>query len=118
MKLTKREFVKAGVALSVVPGVLLVNQERARFDVVVYNEWFPEARELARMPGVTALPIQGDAGKLWYGPLRARIDAGARRIAGLTTHTDLLILETLARESGLKVRQRNSQTRLVSWVMS
>jgi hypothetical protein len=38
----------------------------------------------------------------------------------MTTHTDLLILETLARDEGLKVRRRSSVggARLVSWVMT
>jgi hypothetical protein len=37
----------------------------------------------------------------------------------MTTHIDLFILETLARDAGLMVRRRNSVSgaRLVSWVL-
>jgi hypothetical protein len=92
------------------------------FDVVVYNGWFPPAKafaaDLARR-GALSLAVQGDAGKLWYDTLREVVAGGSRRIAGMTTHTDLLILETLARDQGLKVRRRNSVggARLVSWVL-
>jgi hypothetical protein len=137
MILSKRDFVKqaaaVGAAALVVPVharlVAPVNAElavpsadRAAFDVVVYNDLFPQAKAFAAGlsgQGVRALAVEGDAGRLWYDPLRGLVDGGARRIAGMTTHTDLLILETLARDKGLKTRQRNNAggTRLVSWVL-
>ena len=131
MKLTKRELVKVGVALSVagVTGAAMLPAPPAAGSqsldalaappLFVYNDWFPEALDRARsLIRVTTLPIEGDAGSLWYGKLRMLVEKGGRHIAGLTTHTDLLILETLARDAGLKVRERNPQGRLVSWVMS
>jgi hypothetical protein len=86
--------------------------------VVVYDERHPEARAFATQSGGRALKIQGDAGRLWYDTLRG---LKARQITGMTTHTDFLILRTLARDQGLKVRhsQRGgSNTRLVSWVLT
>ena len=137
---SKRDFVK-GAAAAVTAGVVAVAPGRAAvsavaapstvppersapadFDVVVYNDWFPPAQsfaaDLARQ-GALSLAIEGDAGKLWYDTLRGVVADGSRRIAGMTTHTDLLILETLARDQGLKVRRRNSVggARLVSWVL-
>jgi len=90
------------------------------FDVAVYNEWFPQARTFADelgAQGARVLTVAGDAGRLWYDALRTLVSQGHRRIAGMTTHTDLLILETLARDTGLRVRQRESAGRLISWVL-
>jgi len=129
MKLTKRDFVK-GAAATVV--VAATSQAAAgptadagygatlAFDVVVYNEWFPQARTFAdglAARGARVLPVAGDAGRLWYDTLRALVSQGHRRIAGMTTHTDSLIIETLARDTGLRVSQRESAGRLVSWVL-
>lgn len=131
MKLTKREFVKVGAALTLTPAALLARPALSglvstpvaaapRWAVFIYDDRFPHACEIARtIPAASVLATGGDAGRLWYERLRALAGSSASRpVAGLTTHTDLLILETLARESGLKVRQRDSQGRLVSWVMS
>lgn len=137
MMLSKRDFVKqaaaVGAAALVVPvrsalmepvdtGLVPASTDRATFDVVVYNELFPQAKAfVAALPGrgVRALAVEGDAGRLWFGTLRGLVDAGTRRIAGMTTHTDLLILETLGRDKGLRIRQRNSVggARLVHWVL-
>ena len=134
---SKRDFVKGAAAVltagAVAPGRAAVSAALpalaappapvvSAVDVVVYNDWYPAAHtfaaDLARQ-GVRALAVQGDAGKLWYDTLRGLVAGGSRRIAGMTTHTDLLILETLARDAGLKVRHRNSGggARLVSWVL-
>lgn len=130
MKVTKREFVKGvaavGVAVSAgrsadiaAPLSSSRSSSRPSFDVVVYNNWFPQSREFAaRFPDARALAVGGDAGQLWYGTLRGLVNSGLRRIAGLTSHADLLILETLARDAGLKVRSRNATGRLVSWVLT
>jgi hypothetical protein len=130
---SKRDFVKGAAAVltagAIAPGrtapfPLAAPHSPAApaVDVVVYNDWYPTAHtfaaDLARQ-GARALPVQGDAGKLWYDTLRGLVAGGSRRIAGMTTHTDLFILETLARDAGLKVRRRNSVggARLVSWVL-
>jgi hypothetical protein len=125
MKVTKRDFVKgaAAVAVAVSAGrsadaAVRLSSLGPSFDVVVYNNWFPQAREFAaRFPDARALAIGGDAGQLWYGTLRGLVNSGFRRIAGLTSHTDLLILETLTRDTGLKVRSRDDAGRLVAWVL-
>jgi hypothetical protein len=123
MKVTKREFVKGAAATVVVVATAHAVQitHAQTFDLVVFNDWFPQARAFAASfseQGTRALAVAGDAGRLWYGTLRGLITDGQRRIAGLTTHTDLLILETLARDKGLRVSQRENAGRLVSWVLS
>ena len=113
--LTKREFIKNTAAMVVATAIV---PRDGSSSVVVYDERHPEARAFAKKLGAThALAVQGDAGRLWYDTLRG---LGARHIAGMTTHTDLLILRTLAREQGLKVcrSHRGSNTRLVSWVLT
>jgi hypothetical protein len=128
MKLTKRDFVKGAAATVVVAATSRAAGPSAdvgygaplAFDVVVYNEWFAQARTFAdglAVQGACVLPVAGDAGRLWYDALRTLVGQGRRRIAGMTTHTDLLILETLARDTGLRVSQRESAGRLVSWVL-
>jgi hypothetical protein len=116
MKVSKREFVKGAAAVAL--GLSARGFAAPSFDVVVYNNWFPQAHEFAAsFPTARALAVGGDAGQLWYGTLRGLVNKGLRRIAGLTTHTDLLILETLARDAGLRVRSRSESGRLVSWVL-
>ncbi len=120
MKLTKRDFVKGAAATVVIAAAAPGVTSRSKFDAVVYNEWFPQAHTFAdalAAQGARVLPVAGDAGRLWYDALRALVSQGHRRIAGMTTHTDLLILETLARDTGLRVSQRESAGRLISWVL-
>jgi hypothetical protein len=136
---SKRDFVKgaaaamtAGVVMpiragsSAVTGASVAPSESApvpAIDIVVYNDWYAPAHAFATdlaQRGALALPLKGDAGKLWYDTLRGLVTGGSRRIAGMTTHTDLFILETLARDHGLKVRHRHGDggARLVSWVLT
>ena len=119
--LTKREFVKQAAAV-VTAAIAVPAVSRAPFDVVVYNDWHPQAKAFAAdlsARGVRTLAVKGDAGKLWYDTLRGLVGKRSCRIAGMTTHTDLLILETLARDKGLRVRRRSNLngSRLVSWVL-
>ena len=121
MMLTKREFVKQAAAV-VTAAIAVPAVSRAPFDVVVYNDWHPQAQAFAAdlsERGVRTLAVKGDAGKLWYDTLRGLVGKRSCRIAGMTTHTDLLILETLARDKGLRVRRRSNLngSRLVWWVL-
>jgi hypothetical protein len=82
---------------------------RPVFDLVVFNDRYSDARVFADVlgrQGTPGLPIAGDAGTLWYGALAKHIAGGRRRFAGIGTPTDLLILESLAREVGLRVQLR------------
>lgn len=125
MPLNKREFFLHAAAAAAVAGLAkgsaAANTLPGSFDVVVFNDLYPEARAFAdALAGQTprAVTIAGDAGRLWYETLRPLVASGSRRIAGMTTHTDLLILATLARDQGLKVRYRARAQRLVSWVLT
>jgi hypothetical protein len=77
------------------------------FDAVVFNERYSDARAFAQALaalGVPRLAMAGDAGTLWHGALGKGAAGGRRRLAGVGTSMDLLILESLGREAGLKVR--------------
>jgi hypothetical protein len=127
---TKREFL-AGSAAVVAAGAGLRLRSAdlpERFDVVVYNGLFKEAREFAAAQaanGALALALDGDAGVLWYGTLQQLVRGGRRRLAGMGTHTDFFIFETLGRDERLKMSQAcrhecagpvlAAGPRLVSW---
>jgi hypothetical protein len=115
--ITKRRFLAGAAtaaaataaAVASAPTSLVWAREPAiSFDGVVFNERYGDARAFAEAlgaQGTAMLPIAGDAGTLWYGTLNKRIAAGQKRVAGMSTPTDLFILETLAREtSALRVR--------------
>ena len=75
------------------------------FDVVVFNDRYSDARAFGQALGERGVPtvaMAGDAGTLWHGALARGI--GCRRLAGMGTSMDLLILESLGREAGLRVR--------------
>lgn len=110
--ITKRGFLAgaaAAAAAGAAPTSLGWGRGHARpFDLVVFNERYGDARAFARAlgsQGGAAFAIAGDAGTLWYRTLAQHVAAGARRVAGMSTPTDLFILETLAREAaGLRAR--------------
>lgn len=128
MKLSKRDFVKGVASVALVATATgarrtgLPQSRKTLFDVVVYNNLYPQACAFAASltaQSVRSLAVEGDAGRLWYGTLRTLVDGGARRIAGMTTYTDLLILETLARDKGLRPSQRDRAGRLLlSWILT
>src|SRR6185437_4248035 len=79
------------------------------FDVVVFNDRYSDARAFAQALGQRAVPtlaMAGDAGTLWHGTLAKEVAGGRRRLAGIGTSMDLLILESLGWEAGLRIRFR------------
>jgi hypothetical protein len=77
------------------------------FDAVVFNDRYSDARAFAQMLGDLGVPVlamAGDAGALWHRTLSKSVAGGRRRLAGVGTSMDLLILESLGREAGLKLR--------------
>ena len=130
MKITRRGFLGVASGAVVVAGWPLAKGallSRNATDLVVYNERYELAREFAAswsQRGAIALPMKGDAGVLWYGELRSLIAAqhaaqNGLRIAGMGTHTDFFILQTLGREAGLRSQVAGKHdSPLVSWSMT
>jgi hypothetical protein len=116
--LSKRTFLKraavATAAAAVTPTCLIASSRegkslRPMFDWVVFNERYADARSFATALSERAaeiMPMAGDVGVLWYRQLRVALAGRTTRIAGMGTHTDLFILETLARDAGLRVQYR------------
>ncbi len=112
MKMTKRGFLASAAASAAAAALTRrATPEATRdalhaFDAVVFNERYSDARVFAQTLGARGLPmvpIAGDAGALWYRVLREQVDSGRHRLVGCGTSIDLLILESLGREAGLRL---------------
>jgi hypothetical protein len=72
---------------------------------VVYDARYSDTRAFAAefgQRGVMLLQTDGDAARLWQGPIKALLDANpSARLAGLTSHADLAVLQTLGAERSL-----------------
>lgn len=114
--LRRREFLKQSVVVATVAstGILNANATAARanmrIDFAVYDEELEDsiafARELGSR-GAQLFPIQQDIGQLWFGALGRAFTAG-KIIAGMTSHSELLVCEAFGRERGAKLRYEGS----------
>ena len=132
---SRREFLQAGMAASVLPlavagSDLAPNQRGAvtNFYKVIFDERFPASvafgvEWIARGAAVHA--IRGDITDLWFHDLDLQWKKRPAAIAGLTAHGPLFCLERLAWDHGMRVVSRIEQpTRdgdgepLISWVIA
>lgn len=108
--ITKRGFLAGAASAAAVTATRLACSRirGVSFDLVIFNERYSDARAFAAAlgaHGAARLPIAGDAGILWYRTLGKRVAAGERHVAGMSTPTDLFILQTLAlEEASLRLR--------------
>jgi hypothetical protein len=80
-----------------------------RADLVIYDERYPDAERFAeewRQAGVRVLPTSGEIVTLWHEQVAGSLEAGARRITGLTLHSDFEIVRGLASRHRLRVLQK------------
>lgn len=78
----------------------------ARPDLVLVDDRFAEARAFAAGlsdMGVTSIATQGDIGRLWHESVRHEAARNRLRIAGMARPAEFFVLETLAREAGLRL---------------
>ena len=97
----------AGASASNTVGGAASAWRTAPIDAVVFNDRYSDARAFAQALaalGVPVLSMAGDAGTLWHGALGKGLAGGHRRLVGVGTSMDFLILESLGREAGFKVR--------------
>jgi hypothetical protein len=113
--LRRREFLKHSVivATAASSGILTANastDRTTRVDFVVFDEELEDslafARELAAR-GARELAVQQDIGRLWFGELGQAFASGTV-IAGLTSHSELLVCAAFAREHGAHIRYEGS----------
>jgi hypothetical protein len=113
--LKRREFLHHSmvVATAASTGVLSASAtaaprslERTAIHFVIFDEALEDsvafARELS-VRGARAFAVQQDLGRLWFGELGAAFGAGSS-IAGLTSHSELLICADFARRHGARVQ--------------
>ncbi len=110
--LKRREFLKTSALVATVAstGVLSNHASAAHptthIDFVVFDETLEDSLAFAQtlvQRGARAFEIEEDIGRLWFGELGAAFTHG-KTIAGLTSHTELLVCESFAREHGARLR--------------
>jgi hypothetical protein len=105
----RREFLQGGIAVSLLP---LLPRKRfsaaapKTFDMVIFDQRFPKARNFAqqaREAGLDCVSIQGDITDLYFHDLSLRWNRAPTTIAGLSTKASLFCLEMLARDRGMRL---------------
>jgi hypothetical protein len=105
----RREFLQAGIGVSLLP--LLSSKALSAaapgvFDLFVFDQRFPQARDFARRAreaGVDRAAIEGDITHLYFHDLSMRWNRGPTTIAGLSRKASLFCLEMLARDRGMRL---------------
>ena len=131
---SRREFLQAGIAASVLPiavaGSTLAPTERddrVTFYKVIFDERFPASvayGEQWKTRGAAVDAIRGDITDLWFHDLDRQWKKQPVAIAGFTAHGPLFCLERLAWDHGMRVVSRVEQTAthdgdpLISWVIA
>jgi hypothetical protein len=105
----RREFLQAGMVASLLPllssKALSAAAPRA-FDLFVFDQRFPQARDFAqqaREARLDCVAIEGDITHLYFHDLSLRWNRGPTTIAGLSTKASLFCLEMLARDRGMRL---------------
>jgi hypothetical protein len=105
----RREFLQGGIALSLLPLLpqkgLSATAPRA-FDMVIFDQRFPQTRDFAqqaRGAGLNCVAIEGDITHLYFHDLALRWNRGPTAIAGLSTKASVFCLEMLARDRGMRL---------------
>jgi hypothetical protein len=110
---SRRDFLRAGLAVSVAPVLASATQmdpapvtTQPSPATVIFDKRFSASRAFAsriEQLGTPVHPIEGDITALWYHDLYARWKAGPIAMAGLTLNGALFCLDVLARNHGMRV---------------
>ena len=115
----RREFLKGA---AIVPATVAAAQWSAvaesfgarpsRVTAAVYDERYADCRTfaetLAGQGAVTTFRTSGDAGRVWYGALRAHLARYGGSVAGMTTDCDLGVSRVCGRELGMRIAYEGS----------
>ncbi|HUI81362.1 MAG TPA: hypothetical protein VLY24_25730 [Bryobacteraceae bacterium] len=116
---SRREFLQAGVAASMLPIAGLAGTSSAPavetlpLYKIIFDHRFPSSREFAaqaRTLGLAAHGIEGDITDVWYHDLSLRWIQEPVAIGGLTAHGPLFCLERLAWDHRMRVVFRGQHT--------
>jgi len=129
----RREFIKAGLAVSMIPILAtakeLLPQSAASvfpFYKVIFDHRFPASREFGsemEKLGAAVHGINGDITDLWFHDLDQRWKQAPAPIAGMTAHGPLFCLERLAWDHGMRVLSRtdhppvDDSEPLITWII-
>jgi hypothetical protein len=116
--LKRREFLKTSalVATAASTGILAANatggtlRPASEIQFVLVDEEFEDSVTFANeliARGARAFSVQQDVGRLWFGELGDAFAPG-NALAGLTSHTELLVCTAFARERGARIRFEGS----------
>jgi hypothetical protein len=117
--LKRREFLKTSaiVATAASTGILTAQASggpaslaHAPIHFVLVDEEFEDSVVFANTlieQGARAFSVQEDVGRLWFGELGTLFRPG-QTIAGLTSHTDLMVCSSFARQHGARLRFEGS----------
>ncbi len=129
---SRREFLQAGIAASVLP-ITSVNptltkpDEAVGFYKVIFDERFPSSVAFGqewKARGAAVYGIRGDITDLWFHDLDLQWKKRPVPIAGLTAHGPLFCLERLAWDHGMRVVSREKQSAthddepLIAWAIA
>jgi hypothetical protein len=130
---SRREFLQAGLAASLLPVAAAASQSGSlapessvAFYKVIFDERFPAGAAFGeewKARGAPVHAIRGDMTDLWFHDLDPQWKKHPVPIAGLTAHGPLFCLERLAWEHGMRVVERVEQgtqngEELFSWVIA
>lgn len=103
----RRTFSKLSLATAATAGIPLVGAGLAQPLLVFFDPRYSDSRRFAdsfTAMGGERINTASDIAYLWYSRLQARAEHGTLPMAGLTTHSDLLVLERCAADAKLRLR--------------
>lgn len=105
--LDRRTFVKLGLATAATVNIASA-EARADEPLLVFCDGrYSDSRRFAESfvsPGVERFDTASDVAHLWYSQLSSRAQNRSVRMTGLTTHSDLFVLERCAADARMKLR--------------
>ena len=116
MKVSRRDFVKAGAAVTAVAGGRATEALAKGAPVlVVYDSRHPESLAFAAGHELPRLDVAAEHGQLWK-TVRSSLPEG--KVIGLTRWSELVIMRGYAGEQGKRLRHERKVGRFFAWELS
>ena len=113
MKLSRRDLVKAGAAMSTLAGGSATQALASKAPVlVVYDSRHAESVAFAAGYRLPSLDVAAEHGQFWQG-LRSSLPKGT--VVGLTRWSELVIVRGYAEEQGKRLRHERKGGRYFAW---
>jgi hypothetical protein len=126
----RREFIKGAGALAV-PAVIIGSRlgigtavpasEAAPITAVVFDERYSDCRRFAdalARQGAIPFATLGDSAVVWRRSLRSHLASRGGRLAGLTTYSDLVVLQSCRLELQLRVLYQGHHDCRAAWTLT